>query len=47
MESCSGSLKIELAHQACYPNLDVSRHDLFAYIGAYYNRQRLHSALAV
>ena len=45
MESCFGTLKTELVHQACYPTRDAARHDLFAYIERYYNRQRLHSAL--
>jgi putative transposase len=45
MESCFGTLKTELVHQACYPTRDAARHDLFAYIEGYYNRQRLHSAL--
>jgi hypothetical protein len=45
MEGCFGTLKTELVHQACYPTRDVARHDLFAYIEGYYNRQRLHSAL--
>jgi putative transposase len=45
MESCFGSLKTELVHQTCYPTRDAARHDSFAYIEGYYNRQRLHSAL--
>ena len=45
MESCFGSLKNELVHEACYKTRDAARHDLFAYIEGYYNRQRLHSAL--
>jgi len=45
MESCFGTLKTELVHQACYPTRDTARHDLFAYIEGYYNRQRLHSAI--
>jgi putative transposase len=28
-----------------YETRDAARHDLFAYIEGYYNRQRLHSAL--
>jgi putative transposase len=44
MESCFGTLKTELL-PACYPTRDAARHDLFAYIEGYYNRQRLHSAL--
>jgi putative transposase len=45
MESCFGTIKTELVHQACYPTRNTARHDLFAYIEGYYNRQRLHSAL--
>jgi putative transposase len=45
MESCFGTLKTELVQQACYPTRDAARHDLFAYIEGYYNRQRLHSSL--
>ncbi len=45
MESCFGTLKTELVHQACNKTRDAARHDLFAYIEVYYNRQRLHSAL--
>jgi hypothetical protein len=39
MESCFGTLKTELVHQACYKTQDAARHDLFAYIEGYYNRQ--------
>ena len=45
MESCFGTIKTELVHHACYPTREAARHDLFAYIEGYYNRQRLHSAL--
>ena len=45
MESCFGTIKTELVHQVCYKTRDEARHDLFAYIEGYYNRQRLHSAL--
>jgi putative transposase len=45
MESCFGTIKTELVHHACYPTRQAARHDLFAYIEGYYNRQRLHSAL--
>src|SRR2546423_6116271 len=45
MESCFGTLKTELVHQACYQSWHAARQDLFAYIEGYYNRQRLHSAL--
>ncbi len=45
MESCFGTIKTELVHEACYPTRDAARQDLFAYSEGYYNRQRLHSAL--
>jgi len=45
MESCFGSPKTELVHEACYKTRDAARRDLFAYIEGYDNRQRLHSAL--
>jgi putative transposase len=45
MESCFGTLKTELVHQACHPTRNAARHDLFAYIERYYNRQRLPSAI--
>jgi putative transposase len=45
MESYLGTIKTELVHQVFYPTRDAARHDLFAYIEGYYNRQRLHSAL--
>ena len=45
MESFFGTLKTELVHQSEYPNRDAARRDLFAYIEAYYNRQRRHSAI--
>jgi putative transposase len=40
MESCFGTLKTELVHQACDKTRDAAQHDLFAYIEGYYNRQR-------
>ena len=39
------TLKTELVHHAAYATREAARRDLFAYIEAYYNRQRLHSAL--
>ena len=45
MESYFGTMKTELVHQVRYPTRDAARHDLFACIEGYYNRQRLHSAL--
>jgi putative transposase len=45
MESFFGTLKTELVHQREYPDREVARRDLFAYIEAYYNRRRIHSAI--
>jgi putative transposase len=45
MESFFGTLKTELVHQYDYPDRDAARRDLFAYIEAYYNRRRIHSAI--
>ena len=45
MESFFGSRKIELVHQAEYPDREAARRDLFAYIEGYYSRQRIHSAI--
>jgi hypothetical protein len=42
---CFGTLKTALVHQACYKTRAAARHDLFASIEGYYNRQRLHSDL--
>ena len=45
IESFFGTLKTELVHQREYPDRDAARRDLFAYVEAYYNRRRLHSAI--
>ncbi len=45
MESFFHTLKTELVHHAAYPTREAAKHDLFAYIEGYCNRQRLHSAL--
>lgn len=45
MESFFHTLKVELVHQQRWATRDEARHDLFAYIEAYYNRARMHSAL--
>ena len=45
MESCFGTLKTEIVHRACAKTRDIARHDLFASIDGYDNRQRFHSAL--
>jgi transposase InsO family protein len=45
MESWFHTLKTELVHHTAYATRDAAKRDLFAYIEAYYNRQRLHSAL--
>ncbi len=45
MESFFHSLKVELVHQRHWATREEARRDLFGYIEAYYNRQRIHSAL--
>jgi len=45
MESCIGTLKTECADHR-FPSHRVARSELFAYLEGWYNRQRLHSALA-
>src|SRR5512144_2017096 len=45
MESWFHPLKTELVHHTAYATREAAKRDLFAYIEAYYNRQRLHSAL--
>jgi transposase InsO family protein len=45
MESFFHSLKVELAHQRRWATREESRRNLSGYIEAYYNRQRIHSAL--
>ena len=45
MESWFHTLKTGLVHHAAYATREAARRDLSAYIEAYYNRQRLHSAL--
>ena len=45
MESFFGTLKTELVHHCDDPDRDAARRDLFAYIEAYYNRRRIHSAI--
>ena len=45
MESFFHTLKVELVHQQRWATPDEARRDLFAYIEAYYNRARMHSAL--
>ena len=45
MESFFGTLKTELVHHREYPDRDIARRDLFAYIEGYYNRRRIHSAI--
>ena len=46
MESFFGTLKTELVHHREYLDRDTARRDLFAYIEGYYNRRRIHSAMA-
>jgi len=45
MESFFGSLKAERVHGQHYPIREAAKRELFAYIGGYYNRQRIHSVL--
>lgn len=45
MESFFHTLKAELVHRTRFETRDQARRELFSYIGAYYNRQRAHSAL--
>jgi putative transposase len=45
MESFFHSLKVELVHPRRWATREEARRDLFGYIEAYYNRQRIHSAL--
>ena len=44
-ESFFHTLKVELVHKRRWATRDDARRDLFAYIKAYYNWQRIHSAL--
>lgn len=46
MESFWSTLKTELVHRHSFDDLPQSRSALFQYIEIFYNRQRLHSALA-
>ena len=46
MESFFHTLKVELVHQRRWATRDEARRDLFSYVEGYYNRQRMHSALA-
>jgi putative transposase len=45
MESFFHTLKVELVHQRQWTTREEAKRDLFAYIEAYYNRARIHSAL--
>lgn len=45
MESCIGTLKTECADHR-FPSRHIARSELFAYLEGWYNRRRLHSALA-
>jgi transposase InsO family protein len=44
-ESFFHTLKTELLHQRHYATQAEAKRDLFHYIEAYYNRQRIHSAI--
>lgn len=46
MEGFFHTLKVELVHQRRWTNREDARRHLFAYIEAYYNQRRIHSALA-
>lgn len=46
MGSFFHTLRVELVHQRRWPTREHARRDLFAYIEGYYNRRRIHSALA-
>ena len=45
VESFFHTFEVELVHQRRWATRNEGRHDLFAYIEGYYNRQRIHSAL--
>jgi transposase InsO family protein len=45
MESFFHTLKTELVHHRNYQTRAEARRDIFAYIEAFYNRTRLHSAI--
>ena len=45
MESFFGSLKTELVHRTSFPTREAAKRAIFEYVEAFYNRQRLHSAL--
>ena len=45
MESCFGTLKKELVHDATYATRAEARQAIFEYIEVFYNRQRRHSTL--
>ena len=45
MESFFHSLKVELVHQRRWATREEAKRDLFGYIEAYDNQQRIHSAL--
>src|SRR3954467_5398149 len=45
MESFFGSLKNELVHRTSFPTREAARRAIFAYVEAFYNRRRRHSAV--
>jgi transposase InsO family protein len=45
VESFFHTLKVELVHQCRWTTQAEARQALFGYIGGYYNRYRMHSAL--
>jgi transposase InsO family protein len=46
MESFWSTLKLELVYRRNFENRAQARQEIFDYIEAFYNRQRIHSALA-
>lgn len=45
MESCFGTLKCEMLEDGVFDSIDDAHAEVFDYIGAYYNRERLHSSI--
>ena len=46
MESFWSTLKLELVYRHCFNTRSQARTQIFDYIETFYNRQRIHSALA-
>jgi len=45
MESCFATIKCEMLEDGVFENFEDARVELFDYIEAYYNRERLHSSI--